>query len=185
MSSYCPNCERYVDGKKTFHGVAFLLIIIFIWGPGFWLGGVLGTLSAKYTGDPTILGLWLIWMSLPFIYILYHVFAKKPRCPICNTPISREVSTNQIGQKPKVSRETPSAQISQKPIHKNSGSSKERAALILAIRLRPCAALAEASESTMFVDRSRLLYTKTFIPKIVISCAIFRYSIKISGESPN
>ncbi len=92
MTIFCPYCNRNVEGKKTFHGAAFLIIILFIWGPGAWLGFLAGTLSIYITQDPTIFGLWLLWMSSPIIYILYHIFGKTPRCPICNTKLSKITS---------------------------------------------------------------------------------------------
>ena len=91
MVRYCQHCKRTVEGKKTFHGVAFILLILFIWGPGAWLGLVGGTLAALL-GSPTLIVLWLIWMSLPFIYVIYHLFGKTPRCPICNTQLVGENS---------------------------------------------------------------------------------------------
>jgi hypothetical protein len=90
---FCENCKRDVEGKKIFHGVAFVLLIIFIWLPIgiiFLVFGFLAVLIGS-VGGIIIMGLlWLSWLSIPFIYALYHVFGKTPRCPICNTKLKEE-----------------------------------------------------------------------------------------------
>jgi hypothetical protein len=30
---YCQNCRQYVDTKKNFHSIAFVLLVIFVWMP--------------------------------------------------------------------------------------------------------------------------------------------------------
>ena len=87
-----------VDGKKTFHGVAFFLVSFFVWLPGAIVGTFLSALLAySYNGGyeqaevgGIIILLWLLWMLLPFFYVLYHFFGKTPRCPICNAKLGKK-----------------------------------------------------------------------------------------------
>ena len=88
MVDYCPNCNQNVEGKKNFHGVAFILLFIFVWLPGVWIGFWLSVGSALIK-SPIIPILFLVWLSLPIIYTLKHIFLKTPRCPICNTKIKK------------------------------------------------------------------------------------------------
>ena len=82
---YCPNCRRYVEGIKVFHGIIFTLLSLFVWFPGFYIILFLSVLSKLLF----LIVLWLVWMSLPFFYVIYHVFGKHPRCPICNTKLGK------------------------------------------------------------------------------------------------
>lgn len=86
-----------VEGKKDFHGVVFTLISIFIWLPGIWIGFWISALwSFSYQQGFTsssgviIFLLWILWMISPLFYVLYHIFGKTPRCPICNTKLTEE-----------------------------------------------------------------------------------------------
>lgn len=88
---WCVNCKRWVTGKKIFHGVAFVLIVIFIWFPILLISGFLSLLTGfavldGYTGIFLLApGFTFVWVLLPFIYTIYHFVGKKPRCPICNS----------------------------------------------------------------------------------------------------
>lgn len=94
--SFCPNCNRIVEGKKNFHGVIFTLFSIFVWLPGIWIGlWITAFRSYSYTygkapseGAIFVL-LWFLWMLSPIFYTLYHIFGKTPRCPICNRKLEK------------------------------------------------------------------------------------------------
>lgn len=98
---YCPNCERNVEGKKNFHGIAFTLIMIFVWSPLlciefglFILGGIvyeIGVTTSDIFALPVLLG--VVTFFSPLTYIFYHIFGKSPRCPICNTKNLQESTT--------------------------------------------------------------------------------------------
>jgi len=91
---YCKNCKQLVNPKKNFHGVAFILLILFVWFPllsiEFFV--MIITYLPYYTHQTasvplisTITCLMLIITFLfPFVYVGYHIFGKVAKCPICN-----------------------------------------------------------------------------------------------------
>lgn len=84
---YCMNCKQYVQPKKSFHGIAFALIMIFLWLPSLFGTLVLTGLVAYAgsTGAASVLFLaFILILVAPIVYVIYHVVGKKSRCPVCN-----------------------------------------------------------------------------------------------------
>ena len=90
---WCLNCEQFVETKKTFHGVAFVLLMIFVWIPLLCIEFALfavGTASYSYgfTPSPALGGIsflmFVVTFFTPFVYVLYHLFGKEAKCPVCN-----------------------------------------------------------------------------------------------------
>jgi len=89
---WCLNCEQFVVPKKSFHGVVFVLLIIFVWFPLLCIEFVLFAVGAVWysygTISPTLGGMSFLILVVtfftPFVYVLYHVFGKEAKCPICN-----------------------------------------------------------------------------------------------------
>lgn len=94
VRKWCSNCKRYVEGKKNFHAVAFILIMVFFWLPLLSIEVIMGLFGyGSYragfleTTSLAVLSflMFLCTLIAPMIYPIYHWFGKKPRCPICNS----------------------------------------------------------------------------------------------------
>ena len=90
---WCLNCKQFVEPKKNFHGVVFILLMIFVWLPLLFIEIMLvGVSTVSYSlgfTNITTIGIISFLMFIgtllsPVCYIIYHVVGKKARCPICN-----------------------------------------------------------------------------------------------------
>ena len=116
---WCLNCEQFVEPKKNFYTIVFVLLIVFVWlpllnniykietgsyqqsGSGMelnptWSGDELSfqsTVPASlsnvyYVTNPILVGIkisaFAIMFFVPLVYILYYLYMKETKCPICN-----------------------------------------------------------------------------------------------------
>lgn len=132
MNTYCASCDRYVDGKKTFHNVSFILLSLFVWIPGIIVTSILtiGSVTSEYIEDPSTIMVfwivwivWIVWMLTPILYILYHLFIKSPRCPICNKKLKKGLKRPVINNSSPTPQKTLKKPIVNKPPIMNHSTS--------------------------------------------------------------